>query len=145
MKIKGNKAIEAKASNPSVILNKYADPTQEGLYDISLEEAWDVAREDPSLIWAEIEDDPDVVVLEGVDTVVLDDVAYKVRPGYGPGGDLTLLQGAVDHMNQMVYDPETNQVCKKPQGADGQPWKGGDREVFGEWVMVTWEWEPEGF
>lgn len=36
MKLKGNKAIEAKASNPSVVLNKYADPTQEGLHDISI-------------------------------------------------------------------------------------------------------------
>lgn len=143
MRLTGYEAIEAAEKNPDVMLNKYNDPIDGDRYDLSLEEAREVATEDPSLIWAEVEGKAGV--LEGVDTVVLDDVAYKVCPGYGPEKNLTLLQGVEDHLNQMVYDPETNQVCKKPQGADGQPRKGGDREVFGEWVMVTWEWEPEGF
>lgn len=53
-KITGWTAINAKENNSEIILNKYADPTEEAREDISLKEAEEVAREDASLIWAEI-------------------------------------------------------------------------------------------
>lgn len=52
-KLTGWEAIEYKKSNPDAELNKYNDPIEEERFDLSFEEAEDVAREDPSLIWAE--------------------------------------------------------------------------------------------
>jgi hypothetical protein len=49
-KITGAAAIEY-AEEYGMALNKYADPTEDSRSDLSAEEARDVARQDPSLIW----------------------------------------------------------------------------------------------
>jgi hypothetical protein len=56
MKLRGHAAIDAKELDPLVILNKYNDPVGAARENISLEEAREIAKEDPSLIWAEIRD-----------------------------------------------------------------------------------------
>lgn len=60
-KLTGYAATDAAESNPELRLNKYADPTEGPREGLSLDEALEVAEEDPSLIWAEAE----VVVLAG--------------------------------------------------------------------------------
>lgn len=47
----GYEAIEAKKNDNRVILNKYADPTEDAREDISVEDAEEIAAEDPSLIY----------------------------------------------------------------------------------------------
>jgi len=49
----GYEAIEEKRKNNSGFLNKYQDPTEDALYDISIEDAEDIAKIDPSLIYFE--------------------------------------------------------------------------------------------
>jgi hypothetical protein len=49
----GYDAIEEKRKNNSVFLNKYEDPIEDARYDISIEDAEEIAAEDPSLIYAE--------------------------------------------------------------------------------------------
>ena len=48
----GHAAIELAASDDTVTLSKYADPTEGAREDISISEAKEIAREDPSLIYA---------------------------------------------------------------------------------------------
>ena len=48
----GHEAIELKESDDSVKLNKYNDPIEEAREDISADEAREIAKEDPSLIYA---------------------------------------------------------------------------------------------
>lgn len=51
--ITGRAAIAyAEANN---LLNKYTDPTEEARDDLTIEEAREVAGEDPSLIWIDVE------------------------------------------------------------------------------------------
>ena len=50
-KIEGWEAIELKKGNPSTRIDKYADPINDYMEDISLDFAEDVAREDPGLIF----------------------------------------------------------------------------------------------
>jgi hypothetical protein len=52
--ITGYEAISAKQNDGAVVLNKYADPTEGELSNITVDEALDIADEDPSLIWCEI-------------------------------------------------------------------------------------------
>ena len=47
----GSDAIAAKEKNESIVLNKYADPTEGAAEGISLEVARQVALEDPSLVY----------------------------------------------------------------------------------------------
>jgi len=47
----GFDAIEMKRVNSEVALNKYADPIEGERFDLTIEEAEDIAAEDPSLIW----------------------------------------------------------------------------------------------
>jgi hypothetical protein len=56
MKLTGQDAIEYKVNHPEVELNKHSDPVEEERFDLSIDEAWDVCREDPSLIYVEIDD-----------------------------------------------------------------------------------------
>lgn len=49
---KGNAAIDLAATDSTVILSKYADPTEGAREGISIDEAREIAREDPSLIYA---------------------------------------------------------------------------------------------
>jgi hypothetical protein len=51
MKLTGHEAIEFKRANPDSILCKYADPTENARRDLSIEDAEEVALEDPSLIY----------------------------------------------------------------------------------------------
>lgn len=51
----GFEAIEFKRSNPESFLRKFADPIESYRYDISISDAEDIAKEDPSLIWVEVE------------------------------------------------------------------------------------------
>lgn len=51
--LKGWAAIEAKEQNESVVLCKYADPTEDARENITVDEARQVAKEDPSLIYAQ--------------------------------------------------------------------------------------------
>lgn len=44
-------AIDAKQADPSLTLRKYADPTEDAR-EITLEEAWEIAKQDASLIYA---------------------------------------------------------------------------------------------
>lgn len=48
--IRGYEAIKL-AEKYDVELHKYADPTEDARDDLSIDEARDVAREDPTLIW----------------------------------------------------------------------------------------------
>ena len=57
----GYEAIEAKKNDNRVILCKYADPIDDAREDISLEDAEDVAREDPSLIYVR----PEIRIISG--------------------------------------------------------------------------------
>lgn len=52
MKLAGYQAIEAKEKDPAIILGKHNDPTEDARENISIDEAWQIAKEDPSLIWA---------------------------------------------------------------------------------------------
>lgn len=52
-KLTGIEAIEYAAAN-SMTLSKYTDPTEESREGLSVEEAREVAKEDPSLIYLEI-------------------------------------------------------------------------------------------
>jgi hypothetical protein len=47
----GHEAIEFKRANPEAKLSKYADPTEDAREDISVEDAEEIASEDPSLIY----------------------------------------------------------------------------------------------
>ena len=51
-KLTGSKAIEY-AEAHGLTLNKYTDPTEEAREGLSVDEARQIAREDPSLIWIE--------------------------------------------------------------------------------------------
>lgn len=54
-KLTGQEAIEYKKINPNAELNKFNDPTEEERFDISIDDAEDIIREDPGLIYVEIE------------------------------------------------------------------------------------------
>lgn len=51
-KYKGWEAIERAELDRSVQLNKYNDPTEDAREDITVDEAREIAREDPGLIYA---------------------------------------------------------------------------------------------
>lgn len=53
-KLTGHQAIEAAQQDNSIQLHKYTDPTEDAR-EVSLEEAEEIAREDASLIWCEVE------------------------------------------------------------------------------------------
>jgi hypothetical protein len=57
----GHEAIEFKRANPNSILNKYADPIEDARRDISLEDAEEIAAEDPSLIYVS----PEIRIISG--------------------------------------------------------------------------------
>jgi hypothetical protein len=48
----GHEAIELADADASVILSKYADPTEDAREGITVDEARQIAKEDPSLIYA---------------------------------------------------------------------------------------------
>lgn len=50
-KLFGHEAIEAKMNDNCVVLNKFADPIEGEILDLTVEEALDIADEDPSLIY----------------------------------------------------------------------------------------------
>jgi len=54
MKLTGYEAIEAKERGENITLNKYTDPREEARENLSASEARGIAREDPSLIYAEV-------------------------------------------------------------------------------------------
>lgn len=51
-KLTGYEAIEAKEENSNIVLNKYSDPTEDARGNLTIEEARDIAKNDPSLIYA---------------------------------------------------------------------------------------------
>jgi len=54
MRLKGHEAIEF-AATAGCTLNKYNDPTEDAREGLSVEEAEDVAAEDPNLIYIDID------------------------------------------------------------------------------------------
>ena len=54
MKITGTQAIKVAAATGRVLC-KYADPIGDAREDVTVEEAREIAREDASLIWLDIE------------------------------------------------------------------------------------------
>jgi len=50
----GLEAIESKEEDDSVVLNKYNDPIEDARENLSVEEAREIVKEDPSLIYAKI-------------------------------------------------------------------------------------------
>ena len=52
----GWEAIEAAKTNSALVLNKYSDPIEDDRSGLTVDEAVEVAREDPSLIWLAAED-----------------------------------------------------------------------------------------
>lgn len=52
-KLTGYEAIEAKEQNDAIVLCKYNDPTEAARENLTVEEAREIAKEDPSLIYAE--------------------------------------------------------------------------------------------
>lgn len=57
-KITGYDAIKYAAEN-GLNLNKFADPTEDETWGLSIEEAKEVAAEDPGLIWVDTDHDPE--------------------------------------------------------------------------------------
>jgi len=53
MKLSGHEAIEYAEAN-DLPLSKYADPTEDAREGLTTEEAREIAREDPSLIFVEV-------------------------------------------------------------------------------------------
>jgi len=62
-KLTGTEAIDYAREN-DLTLNKYADPTEDGRSGLTPEEAEEVATEDPSLIWIEVEAGPTLYSVE---------------------------------------------------------------------------------
>jgi len=56
MRLEGYKAIEY-ASAYGLALSKYADPVEDARGSLSVEEAREIAREDPSLIYVDVEEE----------------------------------------------------------------------------------------
>lgn len=86
-KLTGTDAIEyAEAHN--LPLHKHADPT-EGAREVSVEEAREIAAEDPSLIWIEIRDPHSPILDLGHVIVRQEGGRYTVEedPSLRPGGD----------------------------------------------------------
>jgi hypothetical protein len=54
--VRGQEAIEYKRIHPDAELNKRTDPTEEERFDIDLEYADEVAREDAGLLYVELDD-----------------------------------------------------------------------------------------
>ena len=52
-RIYGQDAIDLAREDDSIVLCKFADPIEGAIDDISIEDAEDVARDDPSLIYAD--------------------------------------------------------------------------------------------
>ncbi len=46
------------AEEHGVLLNKYQDPTEDGRIGLTVQEAREIASEDPSLIWIEATKEP---------------------------------------------------------------------------------------
>ena len=55
MKLTGIKAIEAKEKNAAVVLCNYNDPTEDARENLTAQEAREISKEDPSLIYADVE------------------------------------------------------------------------------------------
>lgn len=55
-KLTGHDAIEAKRENSEVVLNTYDSPIDSAQEDITIEQAEEIAREDDSLVWAEVQE-----------------------------------------------------------------------------------------
>jgi hypothetical protein len=56
LKLTGFGAIEAKENNSAIVLCKYSDPIEGARENLTAEEAHQIAKEDPSLIYAMVED-----------------------------------------------------------------------------------------
>jgi hypothetical protein len=54
MRITGTAAIEAAERDSDVALCSYTDPTEEGRKGLTVEQAREIAREDPSLVYADV-------------------------------------------------------------------------------------------
>lgn len=54
--LRGQEAIEYKRTNPEAELNKRTDPVEEERFNIGLEYAEEVAREDAGLLYVELDD-----------------------------------------------------------------------------------------
>lgn len=54
--LRGQDAIEYKLLHPEVELNKRTDPMEEERFDLDLEYAVEVAREDAGLLYVELDD-----------------------------------------------------------------------------------------
>jgi len=54
--LRGQEAIEYKRLHPEVEINKRTDPTEEERFDIDLEYAEEIAREDAGLLYVELDD-----------------------------------------------------------------------------------------
>ena len=66
MKLTGHDAIDFAKTVKNALLSKYADPLEGERDDLSLEEAIEIAKEDPEIIFIEVENpSPDDVVAYG--------------------------------------------------------------------------------
>lgn len=54
MRITGMAAIEAAEADSDVVLCSYTDPTAEGREGLTVEQAREIAREDPALVYADV-------------------------------------------------------------------------------------------
>jgi hypothetical protein len=54
-KLTGYEAIAAKEINDAVVLCKYNDPTEDARENLTVEAAREIAKEDPSLIYADVD------------------------------------------------------------------------------------------
>lgn len=71
----GQRAIDYKNRHPEAELNKYNDPIEDALSDISIEKAEDVCRDDQHLIWIEIPENLEQLEVEEVNAVEADAMA----------------------------------------------------------------------
>lgn len=54
IRLTGHAAVEYAAEHGGQPLSKYADPTEDGRDDVTPEEAAEICREDPSLIYIDV-------------------------------------------------------------------------------------------
>lgn len=69
-KLSGRAAIEYAQAN-GLTLSKYADPTEDAREGLSVDEAREIAAEDPELIYLEMDNDSEGHVVIGEDTYYL--------------------------------------------------------------------------
>jgi hypothetical protein len=129
MKLTGHEAIEAKKNDNRVILNKYADPIEDARENISLEDAEEIASEDPGLIYTT--DDGYVKCIDCSIKVVkaIEARTREITAGYN-GGDLKNF--ALWVLEALDFDPQK-------EGDDWKAFENWSKTADGAVVDAVWD------